>query len=718
MQHRRFSKFLALFLAVVFLSSFMPQQVEAQNNPVSLEQAIQTAKQLFPATQNYSSFVSEFSSSPQSSTWNLHWEASESGQGNITVQINAQTGEVVSMWHWTPEQPGQNAGASLSTIEARNIADQWLKKLLPEKYSHFRLIDQPTIIPLSNNNYSSVEVRYQCYENGLRVIGDEVRMEVNARNRSISSYNLNWLDRPLPNPGKAISSTQARQVFQGENMLQMQYFLPRNWLKSSLPDPEPIRLIYRVNHPSQGSIDALTGKPLVLKDGQYEYAYDMAAKESASGMGGAPASPLTPQEIAELEKNSQILSQEEAITKLKQWVNIPNDAVLNNANLSRDWQNRERRIWNFNWSQSQSSKDLRGFGLWAQVDATTGRIYGFSRYTGEEAAAASITRDEAAAAADKFIARIEPGLVKALKLDEESAIQPPQPLVEEKLPSQWTLHYTRQVEGIPFPVDGIQITVSGEDKQVSSYNLSWADAKFPAAAKAMSAADAYQTYWQYAPMTLCYSPVASANDEREFKLVYKPLAREAHSDFAMIDAVSGAALNNMGSAANAQPSPRSFNDIAGHWAEKEITLIGQAGLMNEYGPQFKPGEPITTVGFLRAMIGAWDGVWSLESMDDNRVMTVSRERGWLKENVDPQTPLSRQQMVRIVIRGMGLEKAARYGAVYKNPFPDDKSIDESLVGYVALANGMGLLHLDKGFNASQTMTRGEAAFTLARSVKL
>ena len=73
----------------------------------------------------------------------------------------------------------------------------------------------------------------------------------------------------------------------------------------------------------------------------------------------------------------------------------------------------------------------------------------------------------------------------------------------------------------------------------------------------------------------------------------------------MMDAITGAALNNVGEPLDKKPSPQTFVDAAGHFAEKEIQTMGEAGLMKEYGNQFKPDETITNIVFLRAMLGLW-----------------------------------------------------------------------------------------------------------------
>ena len=306
---------------------------QARDTSITLEEAIQTAKGLFPAATQYSEFVSEFNTSPQSSYWQLQWSAGEAGEGSLSVQINAQTGDVIHMYRWD-QQSGQPTSVSMSAQEAQAIADRWLKKILPEKSARLQLVNTPAIVPLNNSGYSNFSFQYQRVENGLPVLGDTAYVDVDARSRDISSFNLSWTDLPLADPSKVVVASVASQTFQNEDMLKLEYLLPQGWLlRSSLPQTDPVRLVYRINHPSGGTINALTGKPLVLKEGQNErYASNMAMKEmSIGGMGAADqaaAPPLTPQEIAELEKQANMITKEEAAAKVKQWVNIPSQAEL------------------------------------------------------------------------------------------------------------------------------------------------------------------------------------------------------------------------------------------------------------------------------------------------------------------------------------------------------------------------------------------------------
>ncbi len=281
---------------------------------------------------------------------------------------------------------------------------------------------------------------------------------------------------------------------------------------------------------------------------------------------------------------------------------------------------------------------------------------------------------------------------------------------------EWNFRFIRLVDGIKFPNDGINIAVSGINQQVISYNLNWSKQNFPAASDSLSSESAYSVYLEHAPMTLSYNVINSENASREIKLVYQLLPANDKAGMAMIDALNGEPLDYMGKPLTSKVIPRNYSDINGHFAAEQIKLIGQAGLMSEYGNLFKPDEKINTVTFLRAMLGAWDGANSYTSSDDEQIIKTCRERGWIKEKVSASDPLTRELLTRLVVRSKGLELPAQYPQIFVNPYPQDKSITDSNLGFAAMANGFGWLYLQDAFNANDIVTRGEVAYTLVKSL--
>lgn len=718
--HWRHKQLFSAILLAIFFTTFLPHPLMAEKPAVSLEQAIQTAKGFFPIPPGYSDFNSEFMSNVNGESWMLRWRAPEPETGYLEVMVDAKSGECINMNQWRTEQPGNGMDKALSEAQARKIAESQLKRLLPQKASSLRLVTKPNLISL-NGGQRSYYFIWERYENNIPVLGNGVTMEIDCQHRDIRSYNREWSDLPLDKTSKAISLEQAIKVFQEQELLKLEYKAPRDvrTLGSKIKDKP--RLVYVINHPSNGTINAITGQPQVLKNGQWE---EVAGgrygnmKNMAGGMGAADSgSSLSPEEIKELEKNSRFIGQEEAVRQVKKWLAIPANAVLSNSSLGRDWQYQERRIWNLNWNVPATGPDEgRNLNIWARVDALSGRIYEFHQYSNEESQKSDLNKEAALAVADRFIKQIEPQLAGQVKLNEPSGAQSPIIPRQEENQSQWYFTYNRLVDNVPFPQQGITITVSSLQKKVIAYSLNWYDYDFPPAERAISATEGNKRFLQVAPLTLCYTRIYQENLKPVMTLVYKPLPSPDQEDFNMIDAISRETLDAAGKPLSQNPGPRSFNDIKGHFAEKEIRLIGQAGLMAEYGQQFQPDKTIDTVTFLKALLGAREGFWSINNVDDARLMVICRERGWIKENIAAGDPLSRDYMVRVLVRSMGLERVVQNSSIFVNPYPDDPGINKGNLGYAALANGLGLVPSSPTFS-SDTINRAEVAYALVNSLK-
>jgi hypothetical protein len=716
----KYKLFWAGLMLAVFFTTLVPNPLLAEKPAISLEQAIQTAKQLFPIPATYNDFHSEFNKHMQGESWILRWQAQEPESGSLEVTINAGNGECINMYYWRPDKADGKKQSSLSEAEAQKVAEGYLQRLLPQKVSSLRLLKEQNIIPLNDNGQRNYSFFWERYENGVPVLGDGVRIEIDGYNRDIRSYNLNWLDTSLQSTSKTITEKQALKVFQDEQMLKLEYYAPSTVRPLDNKQKDNLCLVYLINHPSNGTINAITGKPMILKNGQWEEnmrnSYDSAIKEAgAGGMGAGSAPSLSPEELKELEKNSQIISQDEAIKRVKKWVAIPDGAILTNSSLGRDWQNPERRIWNLNWNKPRTDNEsYENYSLYARVDAFNGRIYSFYQYSDQEPPKSKMDRDKAALIADSFIKQIEPQLFGQLKRENDSS--DPVAILREENPAQWRFVYSRMIGNIPFPREGIEITVSTSDQKVTNYNLNWSEHKFPDANRAISIQEGYKAFLETAPLTLCYSKIYQDNSKPELVLVYKPTPSLEQKNFSMLDAISGELLDGSGRPVAEKVGPHVFKDISGHFAEKQINMVGQAGLMNEYGQQFHPDEAVNTGTFLRTLLGARDGVWILDGLDDVRLLKYCQDRGWIKEKIDISTPLSRDYMTQVMVRSMDLERVAKNASLFVNPYPNDPSVNNSNLGYVALARGMGLLPDIPAFNGTETVTRGEIAYAIVNSL--
>lgn len=697
------------------------------NAAVSLEEAIKTVKAVFTIPLGFTKFTSGYSQDAGRQVWQLSWEAEKEPWGNFTAQVDCQTGEILQMnlWQATSGSKPQGKLPAVSRTEAVQKAEQLVKRLQPERLAQLKLEEDPgELLELMSWGAASYRINWVRQVQGVSFPQDGITVRVDNQTGLITSYVLQWTEADFPDAAKAISAVEARQVWDKTEMLQLQYFR-RNYGDPTAP--KPVKLVYRLTHPSGGVIDALTGKPVERLDGVYR---DEGLQEATKNVkADDSAVEFTPQELEEVLQASKFISQEKAEAAVRQWVNIPAHLTLQGAQLNRDeWRAPGARTWNFNWQYTGQQELAEDAVHWvsASVDAEGGTLLSFSSdkvWIGQDTAQSmQMSREEAQKIAEDFLRKIQPKLFEQVKLAQDSSSDV-RPLAKAViLPPYQGFAYQRLVNNVVFPDNGMSVSVDLVTGDIQSYQLRWNPLAFPSTNGIMDTEAIVNAYLQRQPLTLQYVQENIYGEKgitKEMRLVYKPVPFVGQQEETMVDARTGAALDWRGELLASQPRPYQFTDIDGHWAAAEIAMLGQAGIFGDYGNTFRPDAPITLVQYLRALFMLERGAASGAQLSDDEVMKQAKQRGWLKEELQPGASLNRLLLSRMVIRFLGLESAAKIEGIYQAPYRDMKKISSAEQGYVALSWGLGILRGEQGnFGAEQIVSRAQAAVSLVRMLKV
>lgn len=720
-----------LFVLIMF--TLVPAVAFAgDSGKISLEQAILSVRGAFDIPKEYTEFSSSYNSYGDTPNWSLYWRsADERAGGSFSATVDAVTGEVINMYTWQYEGPYESGMRVplISEAEAKRIAEGLIKKVLPQRLDSLEL--QPgdnQIISLAGYDRPVYRFRWQRVENGIMVTGDGAEVAVRGDNGSITNYNLQWSKSHFPASSGAIIPQQARQIFEDSDMLELQYFLPSAVKSESGKIQQPI-LVYRLSHPSNGIIDALKGEPVVPEKGKWyrdmmEYGgmgSDMRLQKSmADEYSGAL---LTPEEMKEIERTAALMNQEEAIAVVKRWIEIGEGMTLRYATLYADWQFPEIRVWNFHWGwEEEKTEPPQGIhNISARVNAVTGELIGFDMYsyTAEPTTKqGAVDRETARKIAEDFLNKIQPQRFKQVKLiDNYDPGWDPIPLEKGQNPTSQYFNYARQVNGVIFPANGMNVRVDTVNRRITNFSLEWKDFTFPDPRGVLGKQRAVEAFLKHRPLTIAYTPLYSQSGLAEMKLVYLPSTTPEISFFNIIDARTGEPLDWQGNPIARMPRAYRFDDIEGNFAEKEISLLGRAGIFGEYGSKFRPGEEVTTVSLLRAMLIAREGIWGKTDMSDDEILREARTRKWLQEEAQPGDKVTREYLAKLMIRMINLEKAAKIEGIYQVPFKDANALSPGSTGYAVLAWGLGILKGDGvSFLPERRVTRAEAAVSLVRAL--
>lgn len=715
-----------------------PAETGEQQAAVSLEQAIRIAREAFVVPEDFNEFSTGFDQSDSGSFWNLRWYRSGEPGGEMYVRVNSETGDIWSMGQWVPTLSGQEyQGLPKYTREKlEGAAAALAKKLQPERFKSARL--QPSRdydyqpLPLVKRGPVEYQYEYARIINGFPFTENGMTIAISGDTGQVIRFDLRWDDTSgFPAAAGMISQQQAEQIFRSEAGPQLYYFRER------VPGGKkvPLKLVYRLpGLQDRAVIDALTGDVLSREEEFYGY-YDMGA-----GSGGEmrqknsqAAIPLSPVEEVAVEEARNLLPRDKALEFATKAVQVSGEYALVSSRLEQDYMFNDIKTWHFSWEAGSGAERKM---MDVAVNAASGELISFNTgayriyYEPSKPPEVKISEEEALKIASDYVKKVQPA-----RWDEVVYINArPEyyPLIDKggiPQPSSYNFNWVRQAHGVQFPDNGFNVAVDSATGEITSYRMTWWDVEFPSQQGVMSREQAADIYLKEAPLNAAYMRLwlgplyTKAREEGEVHLVY----HTAGQNFSMLDAFSGQLLDYSGNAVTPDYKNQKFDDMDGHPASEAADLLARAGIVTP-GGKFRPDDAITQAELITMLVkssthssvsGYGAGAAEKEPWYQQYYETAVR-LGIIQagENPDPDLPVTREVLARLIIHTMDLYKVARLSDIYLLDFSDAGDIAGHLRGHVALATGLGLIQpVDGRFEPKAVVTRGEAAQTLVRMLK-
>ena len=711
----RYLNILVVFMLLLQLAVYPASALgDVKKATITVEQATQIVKDSFSIPEKYTQLSTGYNEYNNRGSYSLNWNATDAPGGSFHAEVDATTGDILSINQWEGPRTSGFKLPALSALEAEKIATGLVSKLAGKHQAEMQLVKDEQQVSISNYmGPFTYNFRWVRVVGGIQFPENGVNVGISGDGQ-VSNYNYNWTnDLVFPEASKVITPEKANQVFIDTPMLELQYFLPPV-MNPQMPEPQRVLLVYQLtNKYPGGAIDALTGKPVTFdpKVGMYK---SMSAVSSVSfATSAAATSPVidaTGQDTSD--KKGQI-SQDEAAAVVKKMVKIPKGLVLRNSSLSQDWQNSNEQVWNLDYSSNSYGMGDQGY-LNARVNAKTGELVGFnmsnaikSNDTGKH-----LTRDGAQKLAEDFLKSAQPEKFKLVKDESGTSYGGNMP---DNIQS---FNYVRLVNGIPVSRNGMNVTVDTVGKQVINYDLSWTNAEFPSPSEVLPMNQATERFLKERPLVLNYSLLLQQNGKQEVHLVYQPNINSMMYTPGIIDAKTGNFMDWYGKLQSEWSMPHTYTDIQGNYAEKEIGIMGLTGAFGEYGETFRPNEKITVGSLLRAMLTA-EGTNRDRVLSDEDVLKIAKERTWIHDDLKLESELSKVDLSKIMIRLISMEPSAQVKDIYVVPFTDANTIQPDALGYIALTWGLGILKIEgNAVQLDQSVTRAEAAYALVHAYAL
>lgn len=234
------------------------------------------------------------------------------------------------------------------------------------------------------------------------------------------------------------------------------------------------------------------------------------------------------------------VSLEQAIKIAKEALTVPGDFDRFDTGFE---QSEKNAFWELRWYRTSAS----GGSMDVRVNAQNGEIWRMYKWLpvepGQEyRGLPKYSREQAEVYAAAFAEKVQPERFKLTKLQPDRGQDHIPLLFEKRGQVEYRYSYARVIKGLPYPENGISVTVSGDTGEVISFEVNWADTQdFPPVAGRITSAQAEQVFrTESGPALFYFRPQIPGGKEVPLKLVYRLPNLQ---DRVLIDALTGKLLN-------------------------------------------------------------------------------------------------------------------------------------------------------------------------------
>lgn len=703
---------IALILSLaVLMALLLPMQAFAEEKDKGLENAIKIAKSKFTIPDTYK-FTYSIGSEGDKTVWYLNWN-SKDGMESISVTIDS-SGKIRGYDKYRPyDYSRPKKLPKVSKQEAKEKAEEFIKNIDPDILPQLKYQED-------EQNYLVDYAYYFTFNrvvNGIVFYGNYASMRVDSDTGEVIGYYLYWDENiNFPAPEGIISLEQAEKAYREKLGLRLVYTYRMEGEKmvvSAIYAPKYNNYYY--------GVDAFTGERVQIDSVYYGPYYDVGGsanmlKDQTAEAAGEPV--LTPEELEAVREASKLIdvAKAEQIARSNPYLELDNSFKLTYSSLSTNWPNRNEFSWYLSFSKETGDKveDYRYVSV--GLDAKTGEITNFYKTLPyKEGETAKYDQNASKAEVEKFLKEF-----KADKFAQTQYVDWQGAYIRE--PSNWyAFSYERMVNGVPFQENGITVEFDAVHGKVRSFNMSWYNLEFPPVDNVVSLNSVYTKLFDQVGLELQYKimygeiiPLEAAADGNRRNLnTYLVYALKQGKPY-NFDAYTGVLIGYDGKPYKENKVPE-YTDIAGHFAEEKIKILAEYGIALE-GPEFKPNEKITQKDFfmlLSKVVNTYYGpVITAESSDEDidQMYSLLIREGIVKEGEKaPNSSVTREDSVKFVIRALKYDKVADIKGIFNITFKDANEIDSNLLGYVAIANGLGIVNGSNGyFYPKKELTRAEA----------
>ena len=680
-------------------------QVAATETKVTKNELIKKIRTLFP---NEFNFVADndfrvgnghYYSDDKTIRHELYFDKLVDGKtiyGSFTLK--GEDLELVNFYYSPADMTDALFPAKISRDEAQKIAQTFLKKLpnasnlkLQEdrsEYSYYmsRPLSEPTVYSFS----------YQPTQNGIRISDQYISIDVLGNGVITGMYNNSYVGKKATFDGldQKKSETDVQKQIRDHLAVELRYAIDYDYETNE----RDVKLVYMPVQSTYG-VHALTGQWQTANG----FTTNVPKAQAIEKLSTQPLSPkkdgITLEEVEALVTSFLKVDPEKAKLTIEMIDEVEDEG--------KDTYYSVHYMYNYNNG---------GVGGTVEVNKATGEIIQFYDYRDEfmkeNKPVAEITKEVALAKAVDYLKEWAPSYIHQYAKSMES-------YTFDSYSKYHSFSFPRIENGILVSGDGIHVAIGVDGSLRSLYINHQKITNWPSVSKVIAPDVAKETFSAALKTELQY--VKQNNEEKvHYDLVYAPMFDGVL--YNQLDAKTGEWLYST--------KPEETTPMISHpTAADELNYLLHQNILEVKDPASFNAEKGVTRGealkiIMKSMTYSYYDYYlrneeekqSFSNIDSKHPLYGTVEQavrmGIIKQadTFTVEDPLTRQELAQWYVRALDLETAAKNNDIFKVNFTDASTIQPNYLGYIALANSLGLLEAkDNKINAEKNVTYAELA---------
>ena len=673
-------------------------------------------------------------SSSDRRVWNISWfYRAYQKEINISISLDANDGKLIYM---NKSEYGVNTTSSIPTIsseEAKKIAEKTINKINPEEYKNSKLSEDRWFS--NRGNSSNYNFSYVRVINGASYENNNIYINVDGTTGKVTAYNCNWdYNLSIPEKEKYIDLIDAQAIFKNDMGMVLKYKLFTNKYEyQNIDDKKNVKLVYEPKLASGTVIDAVNGKFITYDYTKNTETVSLNEKETAAFY----------EKYKSLQDSAAPLSEVEALASIKSIVNSiygPGYSI-NNIRYSED----TKKIWTAYFTKKIDDKITQDGSI--SINALNGQIIyinNYSPYDYTEKFIPKYTWKEGYTKAIDALGNYYSDKIKDINLT----------LINEQIqyakyqqePERFYRYvFSRKVNNIPFEDNNIYIEFNAKTGEISSVHCLWDEnISFQSPKTNIGVEKSKDSYSSKYVPTLNYTlkndiTNSTSPSKAELDLVYIFPYNSIY-----VDAFDGKILNSYDGEEIKFDIADFLNEIKNSKFEKEIKILAYKGLIDTNS--FKLNAEVKNINLIKTLVDALgytpyivsekssldstadtkgDGVGSLNTtpLSDEDYVKMAKYYGIVVDNIEDfkgDAQVSKEEMCKALIKFLQYDNIAQASDMFTLNFKDSKDVSKDNIGYVALAKGLNLVTLDGDNNLKPTkiITNEDLALGIFKALQL